>query len=79
MGTKVEFAGTVVRAEPGGFGIVHFDKPIGPEANTHGIISSSVGTSTGASLKLEPGARVVGTAETDERQLATITAVDTGR
>jgi hypothetical protein len=31
MGTKVEFAGTVVRAEPGGFGIVHFDKPIGPE------------------------------------------------
>jgi hypothetical protein len=31
MGTKVEFAGTVVRAEHGGCGIVHIDKPIGPE------------------------------------------------
>ena len=75
MSAKVQFAGTVVRAEPGGFGIIHFDQPIGPMANTHGIVSRSVGTSTGTFSKLKPGVRVVGTAEADEHQLASVTTV----
>ena len=75
MGTKVQFAGTVVRTEPGGFGIIQFDQPIGPMSNTHGIISSSSGTSTGAFSKLKPGVRVVGTAEADDHQLATVKTV----
>jgi hypothetical protein len=75
MGTKVKFAGKVVRAEPGGFGVIHFDEPVGPSGNTHGIVSSSSGTSTATFSKLKPGTRVVGTADVDERDVASVTEV----
>lgn len=75
MGTKVNFAGTVVRTEPGGFGVIHFDNPVGPSANTHGIVSSSSGTVTVTFSKLRPGVRVVGTADVDEHDVATVTDV----
>jgi hypothetical protein len=75
MSDKVQFAGTVVRTEPGGFGIVHFDEPVGPSANTYGIVSSSRGTSALTFSRLKPGVRVTGTAEADDHELATITAV----
>jgi hypothetical protein len=75
MGAKVQFAGTVVRTEPGGFGVIQFDQPVGPSANTHGIVSSSSGTTTSNFINLKPGLRVKGTAEADEHELATITTV----
>jgi hypothetical protein len=61
----VLFQGTVVRAEPDGFVVIHFDHPIG--SNTHGIISSSTGTSTSTDTAftlttLSPHVRVSGTA-----------------
>lgn len=72
MSTKWKFAGTVVRTEPGGFGVIHFDKPVGPSGNTHGIISSSTGTSTVTFTNLKPGVRINGFADADSHQLATI-------
>jgi hypothetical protein len=75
----VDFSGTIVRFEPDGFGIVHFDIPIGPNANTYGIISSSThtGTVTGpyVYIELKPGMRVVGTANPDKRDVARIKTV----
>jgi hypothetical protein len=74
------FSGTVVRTEPGGFGIIHFDKPLGPgAANAYGIMSSSSGTSTSTYIsldRLKPGVRVVGKAEADtQHDWATITII----
>jgi hypothetical protein len=76
MSEKIKFEGTVIRTELGGFAIVHFDSPIGPAANTHGIISSSTGTSVPNYSALKPRVRVLGWAEADsEHQLATISSI----
>ena len=69
---RVPFHGTVVRTEPDGFVVIHFDKPIGPMANTHAIISTSTGTSTSADtafkiINLRPQERVSGFATTDNQ------------
>jgi hypothetical protein len=75
MADIVKFVGKVVRAEPGGFGIVEFDQPIGPRSNTHGIISVSSGTTIGLSTPLAAETRVAGIAVVDERELASVTTV----
>jgi hypothetical protein len=75
MSDKLEFVGKVVRTEPGGFGVVEFDRPIGPKANTHGIISSSNGTAIVGITHLKTGIRVKGTAKTDDRDLAAIETI----
>jgi hypothetical protein len=79
----VNFSGRVVRIERDGFGIIQFDKPIGPNANSsYGLISNSSGTvvfsGTGTVIpfvKLREGAHVSGTAEADERDVATVKTV----
>jgi hypothetical protein len=70
---KQNFTGTVLRIEPNGFGIVQFDAPIGPSANTYGVFSITLG-STAPYTELKPGVHVVGQAkpESDARKLATI-------
>jgi hypothetical protein len=73
MSGKIQFAGTVVRTEPGGFGIVRFDHALGPRANTHGIVSSSSGTALPAFDAFRPGVRVEGMAEVDDdHELASV-------
>jgi hypothetical protein len=39
MADQLRFAGTVVRVEADGFGIIKFDQPIGRSGNTIGIFS----------------------------------------
>jgi len=70
---KQTFTGTVIRVEPNGFGIIQFDAPIGPSANTHGVFSISLG-STAPFRELRPGVHVEGEArpEPDHRKLATV-------
>jgi hypothetical protein len=70
---KQNFTGTVLRIEPNGFGIVQFDHPIGPSSNTHGVFSTTLG-STGPYMQLKPGMHVAGqaTPEPDARKLATV-------
>jgi hypothetical protein len=78
MSQKVHFTGTITRLEPGGFGVVKFDHPVGPRSNSHGLISPSNGTATATTIKFptfKPGIRVSGVAEADERQIATVTTV----
>jgi hypothetical protein len=71
MPDQLKFAGTVVRVEADGFGIIKFDHPIGPSGNTFGVVSSS--TSSSQPLRdLRPGVHVVGTAEPDKRDAAAI-------
>lgn len=72
--SRFDFSGRVVRLEPDGFCLIRFDAPSGPSANTVGLISSSTGTivSSGAGYRLSPGAKVVGTAEPDPHEVATI-------
>jgi len=73
---KQNFTGTVLRIEPNGFGIVRFDVPIGPSANTHGVFAVTLG-STAPYNQLKPGLQVVGEAkpELDTRKLATVETV----
>jgi hypothetical protein len=74
MTKDLKFSGTIVRLEPSGFGIIHFDKPLGPSANTFGVISNS--TSSVASFdELKPGVHVTGTADVDDRDLAAVTKI----
>jgi hypothetical protein len=79
----IPFAGTIIRTEPGGFGIIHFDHPLGPgTANAYGIISSSSGTSTSSYVsvyeQLKPGVRVSGLADADnQHDWATVTVIST--
>lgn len=76
MEEKLPFVGTVVRTEPDGFAIVRFDRPVGPSANTFGLISTSTGTLASVPFfDLKPGAHVSGTAEAGEANLATIKTV----
>jgi hypothetical protein len=71
---EVKFSGTVVRVEADGFGIIEFDRPIGPSGNTVGIFSSSTSSSLPFST-LRPGVHVTGTAEAGERDAAAVKAV----
>ena len=75
------FTGKVVRTEPGGFGIVEFDKPVGPTGNTFGVVSISSGAATtGFNItELKTGARVSGTAEADDREIAAVTTISISR
>jgi hypothetical protein len=75
MGANLKFAGTVLRVELDGFAIVKFDEPVGPSANTHGLISISTGTASVPFAHLRPGIHVVGTAEADEHDLASIKTI----
>jgi hypothetical protein len=70
---KENFRGTVLRIEPNGFGIIRFDAPIGPSANTYGVFSITLG-STGPYKELKPGVHVTGEAkpEPEERKLGTV-------
>ena len=74
MSDKPQFAGIVVRIEADGFGIIKFDSPIGPSANTFGVFSNST-SSVLPFRDLLPGVHVVGTAEADERDLAAVKTV----
>lgn len=74
MSQQIPFTGKVVRTEPGGFGIVEFDNPIGPAANTYGVVSVSSGTATTdfTFTQLREGDRVYGTVEADSRPVAVV-------
>ena len=74
MGEKFRFAGTVVRVEPDGFGIIRFDEPVGPSANTFGIFSNSTGTVVRFD-DIKAGVHVTGMAEANERDLAAVKTV----
>jgi hypothetical protein len=78
---KVTFTGTVVRTEPGGFGIVQFDKPVGPSGNTYGVVSVSSGTATSGFTitQLREGERVYGTVEADDREVAAVKIISIKR
>jgi len=71
MADQFEFAGTVVRIEPDGFGIIKFDRPSGPSGNTFGVLSSSTSSSLPFGT-LRPGVHVAGTAEPDQRDAAAV-------
>lgn len=76
---KVDFTGIVMRFEPNGFGVIKFDAPVGPRANTFGVISSS-GTLVSTSIdgiyrELKSGMRVRGTANADDKELAAVQTV----
>ena len=70
---KTNFTGTLLRIEPSGFGVIEFDQPIGPSANTHGIFSTVLG-STVPYGNLKVGSHVSGEAEPadGERKVAAI-------
>jgi hypothetical protein len=71
MADRRTFAGTVVRVEREGFGVVEFDQPLG--ANTHGIFSTSISEPAGVPYReLRKGMHVRGVAETDDKDLAAI-------
>jgi hypothetical protein len=72
MAETHEFTGTIVRVEPDGFGIVHFNEPIGVQANTYGIFSTTIGSTVPYGPALKPGAQVAGTAEADQNDLAAV-------
>jgi hypothetical protein len=74
MADQLRFAGTVVRVEADGFGIIKFDQPIGRSGNTIGIFSSSTSSSLPFN-SLRPGVHVAGTAEADERDAAAIRTI----
>jgi hypothetical protein len=73
---KQNFTGKVLRIEPTGFGIIQFDGPIGPSANTHGVFSTTLG-STAPYAQLKEGMHVAGeaTPEPDTRKLATVLTI----
>jgi len=65
------FTGRVIRIEADGFGIIQFDRPIGPSGNTMGIVTSS-STSISPLTSLRADDKIEGTAEADERDVASI-------
>ena len=73
MSDRFQFAGTVVRVEGDGFGVVRFDEP--HTANTHGFFST---TSVDEDLPLaflKPGVHVVGIAELGKDEFAEVKTV----
>jgi len=75
MSDKVTFSGKVVRIERDGFAVIHFDQPLGPSANSYGLISSSTGTTSVPYPAIIPGVKVIGTAEPSDRDLASIKTI----
>lgn len=77
-GTKTPFTGTILRIEPNGFGVIKFDRPIGPSANTHGIFSTTIGSTINDPNKiLQIGSHVTGEAEAegDKRKVAAVLSI----
>ena len=76
---SISFSGTVVRFERDGFAIIRFDRPIGPSANSFGLVSNSTGTAVSSDspgfVGLKPGMRVTGVAEVDDRDVAAVKKV----
>src|SRR5262245_38087598 len=75
----VAFSGTVVRFEPDGFGLVEFDSPIGPQANSVGLVSSTTATSVVGTITLKPGMRISGFAIPDSHDVAPVTKITSAR
>jgi len=73
MSDKFEFAGTVIRVEGDGFGIVRFDAP--HSANTHGYFSVSTMDSVLPLANLKPGTHVFGTAESGTNDFAMVKTI----
>jgi hypothetical protein len=76
MSDKFEFAGTVVRVEGDGFGVVRFDSP--HSANTHGYFSGSTMTSVLPLAHLKPGTHVFGTAVSSTNDFAEVKTIKIG-
>ena len=70
--SDAEFSGVVLRVEPDGFGVVQFDHPIGAQANTHGIFSTTISSSALPYKDLRPGVYVFGLAEVDKNNVASV-------
>lgn len=70
--SDIQFSGTVVRVERDGFGVVRFDQPIGEEANTHGVFSTTLTSSALPYRDLRPGVHVTGVAEVSKRDVAAV-------
>jgi hypothetical protein len=70
MSDTFTFAGTVVRVEGDGFGVVRFDEP--HSANTHGFFSASTMDVELPIAALKPGLHVVGTAESGNTEFAEV-------
>jgi hypothetical protein len=68
----IPFTGKVVRFEADGFGIIEFDRPIGPSSNSFGVVTTSTTFSVSPLTALRPGLEVKGMAEADERNVASI-------
>ena len=70
------FTGYILRVESDGFGLVQFDSPIGPCANSIGLISQSTQTEFPfkhtKSTRIKVGMRVEGIALADKRDVAAI-------
>jgi hypothetical protein len=75
----VAFSGTVVRFEPDGFGLIEFDSPIGPQANSVGLVSSSTATSVLGTVTLKPGMKISGLAIPDPHDVAPVTKITSAR
>jgi hypothetical protein len=71
MAEELKFEGTVLRVEADGWGIVKFNRALGPSGNTFGIFSTT-SSSTLPFSTLKAGLHVAGTAEADEHEAATI-------
>ena len=76
MSDRFEFAGTVVRIEGDGFGVVRFDTP--HSANTHGYFSESTMTSVLPLANLKPGTHVFGTAVSSTSDFAMVKTIKVG-
>lgn len=73
MSDKFDFAGTIVRVEGDGFGIVRFDTP--QTSSTHGYFSESTIVSSLPLDHLRPGTHVSGTAETGNADVAQVKTI----
>jgi hypothetical protein len=73
--SELKFSGSIVRVEPDGFGVVLFDHPIGEQANTHGIFSTTISSSNLPYRQLKPGVTVQGVAEVSKKNVASVKAL----
>jgi hypothetical protein len=76
--TDTQFSGTIVRVEPDGFGVVRFDHPVGAQANSFGIFSGTISSSSLPYPDLKPGVRVFGVAEVDQNNVASVKVLKVG-
>ena len=66
-----DFTGKVVRIEADGFAVIKFENPIGPSSNNFGVVTSST-TSVSHLRPVRAGVKVIGRAEADQRDVASI-------